>query len=166
MLSFIILHPLITIKMLFQRISCIYLNIKFDHLGITHGSDYTFIKPVYIDTHNSGVIKFGDRLNLNHNVTIDSGGGGKITIGNDVSIGMNTVLRSSNHDYVKNNGHIPGFITIGDNVWIGANCVILPNTKIGSGSVIGAGSIVTKDIPENVVAVGNPCKPIKFVSRG
>ena len=54
-----------------------------------------------------------------------------------------------------------GKIVIYDNVWIAANCVVLPNVTIGSGSVIVAGSIVTKDIPENVMAVGNPCKPKK-----
>lgn len=49
-------------------------------------------------------------------------------------------------------------ISIGDNVWIGANCTILPGVTIGNNAVIGAGSVVTKDIPESVVAVGNPCK--------
>ena len=52
-------------------------------------------------------------------------------------------------------------ITVGDNVWIGGNVVVLPGVTIGSNSVIGAGSVVTKDIPSNVVAVGNPCKVIK-----
>ena len=52
-------------------------------------------------------------------------------------------------------------ITVKDNVWIGGNCVLLPGVTIGENTVIGAGSVVTKDIPANVVAVGNPCKPIK-----
>ncbi len=52
-------------------------------------------------------------------------------------------------------------ITVGDNVWLGGNVVVLPGVTIGSNSVIGAGSIVTKDIPSNVVAVGNPCKVVK-----
>ena len=50
---------------------------------------------------------------------------------------MNSVIRASNHDYVKRTGHIPGKIVIYDNVWIAANCVVLPNVTIGSGSVIG-----------------------------
>ena len=52
-------------------------------------------------------------------------------------------------------------IEIGDNVWIGGSVVVLPGVKIGSNSVIGAGSVVVKDIPKNSVAVGNPCKVIK-----
>ena len=52
-------------------------------------------------------------------------------------------------------------ITIGDDVWIGANSTVCGGVTIGKGSVIGAGSVVTKDIPANVVAVGNPCRPIK-----
>ena len=54
-------------------------------------------------------------------------------------------------------------IFIGDNVWCGGNVVVLPGVKIGNGAVIGAGSVVTKDIPENVVAVGNPCKILKEI---
>ncbi len=52
-------------------------------------------------------------------------------------------------------------ITIGDDVWIGGGAIICPGVKIGNNSVIGAGSVVTKDIPANVVAVGNPCKVSK-----
>lgn len=52
-------------------------------------------------------------------------------------------------------------VTISDDVWIGANVIILPGVHIGTGSVIGAGSIVTKNIPPSVVAVGNPAKVIK-----
>lgn len=52
-------------------------------------------------------------------------------------------------------------MTIGENVWIGGNCCILPGVTIGDNTVIGAGSIVTKDILANVVVVGNPCKIIR-----
>lgn len=54
-------------------------------------------------------------------------------------------------------------VTIGDNVWIGGNTVINPGVTIGNNVVIGSGSVVTKDIPDNVVAAGNPCKIIKSV---
>ena len=52
-------------------------------------------------------------------------------------------------------------VRIGDHVWIGGNVTILPGVSIGDHSIIGAGSVVTKDIPANVIAVGNPCKVIK-----
>lgn len=56
-------------------------------------------------------------------------------------------------------------IVIGDNVWLGANVTVLPGVTIGRNSVVGAGSVVTKDIPENVVAVGNPCKPLRKITE-
>ena len=56
-------------------------------------------------------------------------------------------------------------VHIGNNVWIGANSVILPGVSIGDSSVIGAGSVVTKDIPANVVAVGNPCKVLREIGE-
>ena len=56
-------------------------------------------------------------------------------------------------------------IEIGDNVWIGGNAVILPGVKIGSNSVIAAGSVVTKDIPNWVVAGGNPCRVIRKITE-
>ena len=57
-------------------------------------------------------------------------------------------------------------ITIGNSVWIGGNAVILPGVTIGDNTVIGAGSVVTKDIPANVVAVGNPCRAVRKISDG
>ena len=56
-------------------------------------------------------------------------------------------------------------VTIGDNVWIGGNTVILPGVHIGSNTVIGAGSVVTKDIPDWVVAAGNPCRVVKQITE-
>lgn len=52
-------------------------------------------------------------------------------------------------------------IKVGNNVWIGGNVVVLPGVAIGDNTIVGAGSVVTKDIPPNVVAVGNPCRVIK-----
>lgn len=56
-------------------------------------------------------------------------------------------------------------ITIGDNVWLGANVIVLPGVTIGENSVIGAGSVVTKDIPANVVAFGSPCKVYREINE-
>lgn len=56
-------------------------------------------------------------------------------------------------------------IKIGDNVWFGGNVVVLPGISIGNNTVIGAGSVITKDIPDNVVAVGNPCRIVKNIDQ-
>ena len=56
-------------------------------------------------------------------------------------------------------------VTVGHNVWIGGNVVILPGVSIGDNSIIGGGSVVTKDIPANVIAVGNPCKVIRELTE-
>ena len=56
-------------------------------------------------------------------------------------------------------------VFIGSNVWIGAGAILLPGVRIGDNSVIGAGSVVTKDIPENVVAVGNPCRVLRPINE-
>lgn len=57
-------------------------------------------------------------------------------------------------------------VKIGNDVWIGGRAVILPGVTIGDNSVIGAGSLVSRDIPANVVAVGNPCKFLKTIEQG
>jgi acetyltransferase-like isoleucine patch superfamily enzyme len=92
---------------------------------------------------------------------------GPITIGNYVMLAQNIVISGLNHGYADVN--LPPRlqkvttkqITINDDVWIGANCVITAGVTIGKHAVIGAGSVVTKDIPEFCVAVGNPARVIK-----
>lgn len=95
--------------------------------------------------------------------------GGKITIGNNCAISQHVTLICSNHGIEKGKliqkqrwSTHNNFITIGNDVWIGANSVILPGVTIHDGAVIGAGSIVTKDVPENAVVAGNPAKIIKY----
>lgn len=85
----------------------------------------------------------------------------KITIGKNVLIGPNVTLCTTGHPIHpehRMDGMISFPITIGDNVWIGGNVIVMPGVTIGENSVIGAGSVVTKDIPANVVAFGSPCK--------
>jgi Acetyltransferase (isoleucine patch superfamily) len=66
---------------------------------------------------------------------------------------------------IRNEGYENGKpIEIGDDVWFGGNVVVNPGVKIGSNVVIGSGSIVTKDIPDNVIAVGNPCKVLRKIT--
>ena len=95
-------------------------------------------------------------------------GGAGISIGEGCLISNNVVIVSENHSFKLG---IPistqasdqqGGVKICDDVWIGANSVVLPHVTIGKGSVIGAGSVVTKSIPENAIAFGNPARVVKF----
>ncbi|MFD2162930.1 acyltransferase [Paradesertivirga mongoliensis] len=92
---------------------------------------------------------------------------GPVSIGNNVMLAQNIVISGLNHGYQDvskppaEQAVFTQKITICDDVWVGANSVITAGVKIGKHSVIGAGSIVTKDIPEYVVAAGNPARILK-----
>jgi len=89
-----------------------------------------------------------------------------VTIGNNCSFSYRNMLITASHDFNDFSTIISKPITIGNNVWITTNVTILQGVTIGDNTVIGAGSIVTKDIPANVFASGNPCvvvKKIRFV---
>ena len=87
---------------------------------------------------------------------------GQIEIGARATIAQEAYLDTGSHDFEK-----PGMplvtakITIGEDAFVGARAFVLPGVTIGSRSVIGAGSVVTKDVPENVIAAGNPCKVLR-----
>lgn len=112
-------------------------------------------------------IEIGENFYSNHNLIILDGA--KVKIGNNVFIGPNCCITTAGHPIDvedRNCGLEYAYpITIGNNVWIGTNVSILPGVKIGDNSVIGAGSVVNKEIPENVIAVGNPCKVIRKISK-
>lgn len=103
--------------------------------------------------------------NFNLNLVDDT----KITIGDYVLIAPNVTICSGTHpinpELRKEQAQYNLPVIIGNNVWIGANAVILPGVTIGDNSIIGAGSIVTKSIAENVVAVGNPCKILRKITE-
>jgi maltose O-acetyltransferase len=112
-------------------------------------------------------IEVGENFFANYNLTILDVA--KVTIGKNVQIAPNVSIYTAGHPIhpdTRNTGYEYGIpITIGDNVWIGGNVVILPGVKIGDNVVIGAGSVVTKDIPENVIAMGNPCKIVREITE-
>ena len=95
--------------------------------------------------------------------------GAPITIGKSCFIGPNCGMYTATHPLLaeeRNRGLEKAKpITIGDNVWLGGDVTILPGVTIGEGSVIGAKSLVNKDIPPNVVAVGNPCRVIHAITE-
>ena len=133
--------------------------------NIIIGNNVNFVRYSSINA-NDGKIEIGNNVNINYNTNINASNNGEIKIGNNVSIGQNSVIRASDHKYEEKNvpiidqGHSPGKIIIGDDIWIGANCVITKNVSIGSHSIINAGSIVTRDVEENSIVGGNPTKLI------
>ncbi|WP_118193893.1 sugar O-acetyltransferase [Albibacterium indicum] len=125
--------------------------------------NFTIEQPFYCDYGYN--IHIGNNFFSNFNCTILDVG--LVTIGDDVLLGPNVSLFTVNH-VQDPQGRKDGLeyakpIVIGNNVWVGGNVVILPGITIGDNSIIGAGSVVTKNIPANVIAVGNPCKVVKEI---
>lgn len=111
-------------------------------------------------------VSIGDDTFIGHQVLITGNENYKISIGNNVDIAPRVCILSGSHEIDMNGNHSAGVgsggvVIIEDGVWIGSNSTILPGVTIGKKSIIGAGSLVNKDIPSYCIAVGNPCKLIK-----
>jgi galactoside O-acetyltransferase len=114
----------------------------------------------------NGSLCIGTDCYLNKNVRIGSDGG-EVRIGDNVMMGPNIVIDPSTHGHERLD--IPmraqplrhGSIIIGDDVWLGANCVILRDTTIGNGCIVGAGAVVTNDLPPMSIAAGVPARIIR-----
>ena len=112
-------------------------------------------------------VHFGSGIYANSNLTIVDDG--HVYVGDKVMFGPNVTIATANHpiepmlrakglQYNKD-------VYVGENTWIGAGVIIVPGVRIGKNTVIGGGSVVTKDIPDNVVAVGNPCRVLREVGE-
>lgn len=129
--------------------------------------DDCYIEPPFHANWGWKNVHFGNGVYANFNLTMVDDC--DIFVGNNVMFGPNVTVSAGTHPIhpelrsKQAQYNIP--IHIGNNVWIGANSVILPGVNIGDNSVIGAGSIVTKDIPSNVVAVGNPCRVLREINE-
>lgn len=124
----------------------------------------TWIEPNFFCDYGYNII-LGDNFYANHNcVILDCA---EVTFGDNVFIGPNCGFYTAAHplDYKTRNSGLEYAkpIKVGSNVWIGGNVCVMPGVTIGDNVVIGGGSVVTKDIPSGVVAVGNPCKPVKDI---
>jgi acetyltransferase-like isoleucine patch superfamily enzyme len=128
------------------------------------GANINILAPFHCDYGSN--IEAGDNFTANYNCTILDVG--KVIIGDNVMFGPNVSLFTAGHPIhpdSRNSGYEYGIgITIGNNVWIGGNAVINPGVQIGDNAVIGSGSVVTRDIPENVIAAGNPCRIIREIT--
>ena len=111
-------------------------------------------------------IEIGNNFYANHNCIILDGA--KVIFGDNVFIAPNCSFYTAGHplDAERRNAGLEYAypIKVGSNVWIGGNVVVLPGVTIGNNTVIGTGSVVTKDIPSGVVALGNPCRVIREIT--
>ena len=112
-------------------------------------------------------IEVGKNFFANHNTVILDPA--KVTFGDNVFIAPNCGFYTAGHpiDYERRNQGLEYAlpITVGNNVWIGGGVQVMPGVKIGNNVVIGGGSVVVKDIPDNSVAVGNPCRVIREITE-
>jgi len=116
---------------------------------------------------NGDGLRVGDRSQIGHNSRIDK----DVAIGADVMMGPDVVIMTGGHAF--NDLSTPMIsqpavarrpVTIEDDVWIGTRVIILPGVRVGRGSIIGAGSVVTKDVPPNAIVGGSPAKLIRYRS--
>ncbi len=129
------------------------------------GEQFSIERPFYCDY--GANIFIGDHFYANYNcVVLD---GAKVKIGNHVLFGPNVSLFTAGHPihYQLREQELEFAlpITIADHVWIGGGSIVNPGVNIGKYSVIGSGSVVTKSLPEGVVAAGNPCRIIREITR-
>lgn len=128
--------------------------------------DYINIEPPFFCDYGYN-IEIGENFFANYNFTVLDVG--KVRIGENVQVAPNVSIYTAGHPVhpeSRNSGYEYGIdITIGDNVWIGGNTCIMPGVTVGNNVVIGAGSVVTKDLPDDVIAAGNPCRIIRKITE-
>ena len=117
---------------------------------------------------DGGSIEVGDWTAFNRDAHINASCGGTIAIGANCPIGPGVVMRTANHRFsrvdvlIQHQGHEPADITIEDDCWIGANVVIIGGVRIGRGAIVGAGAVVTRDVPSMAIAAGVPARIINY----
>lgn len=157
-------------RRILQRLNAVDRS-DFDSIGkiveeLLGKSENAFINPPFYCDYGTH-IEVGKNFFANYNCTIIDVA--KVKIGNNCQFAPNVSIYTAGHPIhpvSRNSLYEYGIsVTIGDNVWIGGNTVILPGVHIGSNTVIGAGSVVAKDIPDWVVAAGNPCRVVKQITE-
>ncbi len=126
--------------------------------------DTAFVPPFWCDYGYN--ITVGAKFYANHNTIMQDGAG--ISFGDNVFIAPNCTFTTAEHptdpDQRKAGLEIAKPIKVGNNVWFGVGCTVLAGVTIGDNTVIGSGSVVTRDIPSGVVAVGVPCRVVRKIS--
>lgn len=126
---------------------------------------FTVLAPFWCDYGYN--IEIGDNFFANHNCVILDGA--KVKFGDNVFIAPDCGFYTAGHPVDserRNKGLEYAYpITVGDNVWFGGGVRVMPGVTIGSNVVIGGGSVVTHDIPDNVIAVGNPCRVLRKITE-
>jgi maltose O-acetyltransferase len=127
------------------------------------GNNINIEKGAYFGTGEN--IEIGDNSGIGINCSVQ----GAIRIGKDVMMGPEVIILTVNHKFDQldtpmwKQGHLAAKpVIIGDDVWIGTRAIILPGVHIGSGSIIGAGAVVTKNVPDYAIVGGNPAKVVKY----
>ena len=126
-----------------------------------------YIEPPFHSNWGGKHVHLGKNVYFNFNATLVDDT--HIYIGDCTMLGPNVVIATAGHPILPElrekalQFNLP--VHIGKNCWLGAGVIVLPGVTIGDNTVIGAGSVVTKDIPANVVAVGNPCKVLRDINE-
>lgn len=135
------------------------------HVLFGKSDETTFVNPPFYCDYGTN-IEVGKNCFINYNCTILDNA--KVILGDNCMLAPNVSIYTAGHTLHPDSrafGYEYGIgITIGDNVWIGGNTVLCPGVHIGNNSVIGAGSVVTRDVPANVMAAGNPARVIREIT--
>lgn len=155
------------------------------YLPPTNNRYFNFIRPIRSSVAAKCLDMAGKNINVEQNANFGNGSGiqignnsgigvrcsvrGPLFIGDNVMMGPEVMIITSNHDFsridipMNQQGSFPQKkVVIGNDVWIGTRAIILPGVKIGNGAIVGAGAIVTKDIPDYAIVGGNPARIIRY----